>query len=217
MNISELGELLRDEFEAKTVAREKALAAAREAIRACSNAIRAMHRHETEQADQLVAQAQQRLDDARHSLEAHPEILHAGFVHDAEKEVAEARITFALTTGAEVPSHDEIGIPPAAFAKGLAEAIGELRRHMLDLMRQGELQRCEELLRSMDEMYFLLTSMDYPDGVTYGLRRLTDVARSIIERTRGDFTTASIQSGLRDALERGVAQASGSAVPGGEG
>lgn len=202
MNISDLGEHLRAEFDAKTAARELALVSARDAIRSCSNAIRAMHRHETDQAAELVGQAQSRLDDARNALADHPEILYAGFVHDAEKEVAEARITFALTTGADVPSHLEMGLPPAAYAKGMAEAIGELRRHILDLMRQNELKRCEELLGSMDEIYFLLTSMDYPDAVTHGLRRLTDVARSIIERTRGDFTTSSIQSSLKLALER---------------
>lgn len=202
MNISKLGDQLRVEFDAKTAAREVALTKARDAIRSCSNAIRAMHRHETEQASELVRQAQSHLDEARRALAEHPEILHAGFVHDAEKEVAEARLTFALTTGGDVPSHVEMGIPPAAYAKGMAEAIGELRRHILDLMRQNDLKRCEELLASMDEMYFVLTSMDYPDAVTHGLRRLTDVARAIIERTRGDFTTSSIQSSLKLALER---------------
>jgi translin len=204
MNIPDLGEQLRAEFDQKTAAREKALTSARDAIRSCSNAIRAMHRHETEQASDLVDRAQSLLDDARNALAGHPEILHAGFVHDAEKEVVEARITFALTTNGDIPSHTELGIGPAAYAKGMAESIGELRRHILDLMRQGDLKRCEQLLASMDEMYFLLTSMDYPDAVTHGLRRLTDVARSIIERTRGDFTTSSIQSSLRDALERHI-------------
>jgi translin len=204
MNIPDLGEQLRAEFDQKTAAREKALTSARDAIRSCSNAIRAMHRHETEQASDLVDRAQGHLDDARNALAGHPEILHAGFVHDAEKEVVEARITFALTTNGDIPSHTELGIGPAAYAKGMAESIGELRRHILDLMRQGDLKRCEQMLASMDEMYFLLTSMDYPDAVTHGLRRLTDVARSIIERTRGDFTTSSIQSSLRDALERQI-------------
>lgn len=202
MDIPQLGDRLRAEFDAKTSARERGLSSARDAIRACSNAIRAMHRHETEASSELVSQAQAHLDSAHEALKDHPEILHAGFVHDAEKEVAEARITFALTTGADLPTHEELGLPPAAFAKGMAESIGEIRRHILDLMRQGDLKRCEELLASMDEMYFVLTTMDYPDAITHGLRRLTDVARSIIERTRGDFTTSSIQSSLRDALEQ---------------
>ena len=124
------------------------------------------------------------------------------------KEFAEARITHALILDGPFPSIDDVQVPAAAFAKGMAEAIGEVRRHLLDQMRRGELKRCEELLGHMDEMYYLLTSMDYPDGITLGLRRLTDVARSIIERTRGDFTTSSIQSSLRDALERRMSEES---------
>ena len=202
MDLTELGSRLREAFDAKTNARERGLASAREAIRSCGNAIRAMHRYELERASELVDQAQASLDAARDVLQDHPEILHAGFIHDAEKEVAEARVTFALVTGSPIPSYEKVGIPPAPFVKGMAEAIGELRRHILDLMRQGELKKCEELLGAMDDMYFVLVSMDYPDGITHGLRRLTDVARSIIERTRGDFTTSSIQSSLRDALKQ---------------
>lgn len=137
-------------------------------------------------------------------------MLHAGFVHDAEKELAEARITSALVTGVAMPSPDSVGVPAAAFLKGMAESIGELRRHILDLMRRGELKRCEELLSSMDDLYFVLVSMDYPDGITLGLRRLTDVARSIIERTRGDFTTSTIQKELQDALDEHVTKMRGS-------
>lgn len=202
VDLSDLASRLREEFDAKTGARERGLSSGREAIRACGNAIRAMHRYELDLASQLLNEAQTHLDSARSVLKDHPEILHAGFIQDAEKEVAEARITYALVTGDAIPSFDKIGIAPAPFVKGMAEAIGELRRHLLDLMRQGELKRCEELLGSMDDMYYLLVTMDYPDGITHGLRRLTDVARSIIERTRGDFTTSSIQSSLRDALKQ---------------
>ncbi|MDQ3940830.1 MAG: hypothetical protein M3238_05720 [Actinomycetota bacterium] len=201
MELSGLSDRLRDHFEAATSARERGLAASRNAIRACGNAIRALHRYEMDAASELLDQAQQQLDDARSALADHPDLLNAGFVHDAEKELAEARITFALVTDAAFPTPDEVGVETSAFVKGMAESIGELRRHILDLMRQGELKHCEQLLGAMDEMYFVLVSMDYPDGITHGLRRLTDVARSIIERTRGDFTTSSIQSSLRDALQ----------------
>jgi translin len=201
MDLTSLTEKLKGTFDAKTAARERGLTSGREAIRACGNAIRAMHRAENDRAIALLEEAQSHLDSARAALQDHSDILHAGFVHDAEKELAEARITYSLVTGGDMPSYEDIGIPPAAFLKGMAESIGELRRHILDLMRQGELKRCEELLGKMDDMYFILVSMDYPDGITFGLRRLTDIARSIIERTRGDFTTSSIQSELRDALQ----------------
>ncbi|MDQ3878467.1 MAG: translin family protein [Actinomycetota bacterium] len=200
MELNALGESLRAHLDAKTQAREQGLASSRSAIRSCGNAIRAMHRYEMESASDLLSDAQKHLDDARRSLSEHDDMRHAGFVHDAEKELAEARITFALVTDGSLPSPEDLGLPPSAYLKGMAESVGELRRHILDLMRHGHLDQCESLLGAMDDIYYLLVSMDYPDGITFGLRRLTDVARSIIERTRGDFTTAAIQSGLRDAL-----------------
>ncbi|MDQ3964673.1 MAG: hypothetical protein M3277_12310 [Actinomycetota bacterium] len=202
MDFSEITERLRAELDAKTGAREKGLAASRSAIRACGNSIRAMHRYEMDAAAKLLEEAQGEVDAARSVLAGHPELLHAGFVHDAEKELAEARITYALVTEGSVPSPDDVGVGAAAFLKGMAESIGEIRRHILDLMRRGELKRCEELLGAMDDAYYVLTSMDYPDGITFGLRRLTDVARSIIERTRGDFTTSTIQNALQNALDQ---------------
>ena len=205
MDLTELGESIRAALDDKTSAREKGLSSARSATRSCGNAIRAMHRYEMEVASELLDDAQAQLDAARGVLAGHADIYHAGFLHDAEKEVAEARITYSLVTGAGVPTPESLGLPPTAFLKGMAEAIGELRRHILDLMRHGELERCEELLGAMDDMYYLLVSMDYPDGITMGLRRLTDVARSIIERTRGDFTTSAVQNSLRTALQEHAA------------
>lgn len=206
MNLGELAAWIRAELDDKVVARERGLASSRSAVRASGNAIRALHRYEFGAASAMIDEAQGRVDDARAALADHPDILHAGFVHDAEKELAEARVTYALVTGSQLPSPEDMGIPVAAFLKGMAESIGELRRHILDLMRRGELRRCEQLLAAMDDMYYVLVSMDYPDGITMGLRRLTDVARSIIERTRGDYTTSTIQSALRDALQEHAAQ-----------
>jgi translin len=198
---SALAEALHARLDAKTRARDQGLQSSRSAVRSCGNAIRALHRHELDNASALIAEAHAHLEAAETGLSEHPEILYAGFVHDAQKELAEALITFALVTGRGLPAVDEVGVMPSAYLKGMAESVGELRRHLLDLMRQGQLARCEELLGAMDDIYYLLVSMDYPDGITMGLRRLTDVARSIIERTRGDFTTSSIQAGLRASLE----------------
>ena len=209
MDLSDLSESLRREFDDKTAARERGLAGSRTAIRACGNAIRAMHRYEMDAARELLGEAQDQLDGARDALSSHVDILHAGFIHDAEKELVEARVFLSLITGEPFSSPESLGVPPSAFVKGMAESIGELRRHILDLMRQGELERGEQLLGAMDDMYYVLVSMDYPDGITFGLRRLTDVARGIIERTRGDFTTSVIQSNLRAALQQHADQIEG--------
>ena len=201
MDLGSLGETLRKELDSKTASRDRGLASSRSAIRSCGNAIRALHRYETDVATGLLDEAQSHVDESRAALAEHPDVLYAGFLQDAEKELAEARITFALVTSGSLPTPEDVGVPVAPYLKGMAEAIGELRRHILDLMRHGELKRCEDLLASMDDIYHLLVSMDYPDGITHGLRRLTDVARSIIERTRGDFTTSTIQSALQRSLE----------------
>ncbi|MFN2525230.1 MAG: haloacid dehalogenase [Actinomycetota bacterium] len=202
MDFGPVTDSLRAELDTKLTARESALSSSRSAIRACGNAIRALHRYEFDAVTKLLDEAEAELDRARKALERHPDMLYAGFVHDAEKEFAEARITSALVHDEDLPTVDELRVSAQAYLKGMAESIGELRRHILDLMRHGELDRCEKLLGSMDDMYYVLVSMDYPDGITYGLRRLTDIARSIIERTRGDFTTSTIQSSLRAALEQ---------------
>ncbi|MDP9226586.1 MAG: hypothetical protein M3P18_22650 [Actinomycetota bacterium] len=201
MDLEDLARSIRRDLDEKTSARDRGLASSRSATRSCGNGIRALHRYDIEAAEALLDEAQRHLDDARSALATHNDILYTGFVQDAEKEIAEARITYALVTEAPFPTPQELGLEPAPYLKGMAEAIGEVRRHILDLMRHGELKRCEDLLGAMDDMYYMLVSMDYPDGITYGLRRLTDVARSIIERTRGDFTTSSIQSSLRAALQ----------------
>lgn len=201
MDLSRLSEALSDELDSKTSAREQGLSGSRDTIRACGNAIRAMHRQDFETATSLLSDAQSNLEQSRSALRDHPDMRYAGFIHDAEKEVAEACITLALVRGEELPSREEVDVPAQAYLKGMAESMGELRRHILDQMRRGDLERCERLLASMDDIYNVLISMDYPDGITFGLRRLTDVARSIIERTRGDFTTSKIQSSLHDALE----------------
>jgi translin len=194
-------------LEAKHLARERALTESRAAIRHAANAIRAIHRGDRDGSSALLQAAGDALAAAVGACGDQPEVEYAGFVHDARKEYAEARTTYALIAGETLPGPDDIGVPEAAYLNGLAETVGELRRHLLDVLRAGELDRCEELLGAMDDIYALLVAIDFPDGVTAGLRRSTDVARSIIERTRGDLTTALVQARLQRALEehrRGV-------------
>src|ERR1051326_5257183 len=198
MELSEVSEQIRKRLDAKSQAREKGLRSSRQAIRECANSIRATHRAEWELAQELMGAARRSLDDAQAAMEPFPDIYYAGFLQDAEKEYAEARSTYALITDGELPTPEELRIGDAPFLNGIAEAIGELRRHVLDIMRRGQLERGEQLLGAMDDIYYVLVSMDYPDAMTGGLRRTTDVARSIMERTRGDLSLTLIQRGLTD-------------------
>jgi translin len=184
------------------VAREKGFSGSRQVIRASANAIRALHRREWEEANKLIEQAGAQLGDITETLLGHPDILHAGFVWDAAKEYAEARITEALFKEEPVPGFTELGIDPVPHLNGLGEAVGEMRRRMLDLLRDGDVEGAEKALLAMDEIVDLLASMDYPDGMTSGLRRTTDVARALVERSRSDLTATVVQERLRQDLSR---------------
>jgi translin len=203
MNLDSIRDLLRGNLDAKFEAREHGLPLCRKAIRLSANSIRAIHRGEEQEAQRLLDEAHLLLDEAAAVMNSHPDVRYAGFYHDACKEYAEARLTHALVFNKPLPTPQEIGVEAPAYLNGMGEAIGEVRRHILDLMRRGELGKSETLLAAMDEIYYLLITMDYPDAMTGGLRRTTDVARSIIERTRGDLSTTIIQQGLKNALEQG--------------
>jgi translin len=192
---------LRERLAAKNAARERALGLCREAVRASANAIRAIHRHDVAAAEGLIGTAGAALNGAVEALADHGDVLHAGFVHDAAKEYVEARCTLAIVRDDPLPRPDELGVDPAAYLNGLAEAVGELRRHLLDYLRVGEVDRCERLLDWMDEIYGQLVTIDYPDAMTGGLRRATDAARAILERTRGDLTIAIRQRELEVKMD----------------
>jgi translin len=184
-------------------ARERALAAARRAVRSCANAIRALHRGDRDLAHELMTEAKAAIDDGLEAVRDHPEIRYAGYLQDAQKEYAEARITEALLTGAAaLPGAEDLGVEDAPYLNGMAEAIGEGRRFALDLLRRPDVDGAERVLNAMEDLYAVLVSIDYPDAITGNLRRTTDVARSLIEKTRGDVTTAIGQRDLREALDR---------------
>jgi translin len=200
-DIEALAEMASTQLAAKNTAREAGLSRCREAIRNSANSIRAVHRGEFETAKTLADKAGSLLAEAKQALSAHPDIMHAGFVHDSEKEYAEARITHAFIAGvAKLPTRAELEVGLAAYLNGLAEAVGELRRYLLDSLRAGEVERCEDCLAVMDEVYSILVTFDYPDAMTGGLRRTTDNVRGILERTRGDLSLAVRQRDLEKRL-----------------
>lgn len=190
--------VLDDRFEA----RERGIAGSRKVIRASANAIRSLHRGEFDGARALIDSAGTLLSEITQGLADHQDILHAGFINDAAKEFAEAKLTAAIFAGETLPTAGDLGIDPVPYLHGLGEAVGECRRRMLDRLRSGEVVEAERLLNAMDAIVDLLATMDYPDGMTSGLRRTTDVGRSLVERSRADLTSTVVQDRLRADLER---------------
>ena len=140
------------------------------------------------------------LDDAKAGLRDHRDIYHAGFVHDAHKEYVEACTTLAVIAGRPLPTPEDLVASPSAYLNGLGETVGELRRHVLDTLRKGDIERCEGILAAMDDIYGVMVTVDYPDAMTGGLRRTTDATRGILERTRGDLTVSVRQRELERKL-----------------
>jgi translin len=196
-----VAEDIRVDFGAKHAAREVGLAACRQALRHSANAVRVVHRGDFPGAEALLAQAAELLKQAKAALSAHPDIYHAGFVHDAQKEYAEGCTTLALIAGRPLPDPKAIGVEYSAYLNGLGETVGELRRHLLDALRSGDVSHCEVCLANMDDIYSLLVTFDYPEAITSGLRRTADAVRGILERTRGDLTIAVRQRDLERKLD----------------
>jgi translin len=200
INLDGMAEKIRKVLSDKDEAREKMLPLCRDSIRYSSTAIRSVHRHEFDEAEKLVQSARAVLTEAEKSILNCPELGSAGAVKDAQKEMAEASITLALVNGREIPAPEDLGVDAAAYLNGLGEAVGEIRRYLLDGMRQGDLSRGEELLGIMDDIYSMLVTMDFPDALTGGLRRTTDMVRGVLEKTRSDLTLAITQKSLEKRL-----------------
>ena len=199
--LTTLSESLVARLDAVNAAREAGLAACRRTVRASGSAVRAVHRLQPDEAARWRDEARKALRQAQQVLAPYPAVAYAGFLHDASKEYAEACFTAALVAGEPIPPPEDLGVEVPAWLCGLAEAASELRRHVLDRLREGKLDQGETLLRAMEDVYELLVTIDYPDAMTGGLRRIVDTLRAVLERTRGDITTTALQSRLQTAIE----------------
>lgn len=200
--LDQIAEGIRADFDAQTKAREGALAQARLLTRHCAHAIRAIHRDEKDNAQTELEAARKLAGELMDGLKDFPDLYFAGYTQDALKEYAEASIVTALVQGGDLPSPEDLKVESSTYLQGLAEAAGELRRRCLDILRHGHSEEAERLLEQMDDIYAVLVTMDYPDAVTRGLRRLTDICRSIVEKTRGDLTISLRQKGLEASLQK---------------
>lgn len=200
--LDDIAEQIHQAFETRTNARDEALSQARTLTRYCASAIRAVHRDEFDVARENLDLASSIARSFQTDLVEYPDLYYAGYTQDALKEFAEANIVYALIIGEELPSPQELGLENAAYLNGLAETVGEFRRRCLDILRQGYSQDAERLLNYMDDIYAILITMDYPNAITGGIRRQTDIVRGITERTRGDLTLSLRQEHLEQTMQR---------------
>jgi len=199
--IDEFAEEAREQLEQVHRDREEAYTTSRQVVQSASATIKAVHRGEFDEASEQVAQTRELHDRMMAAVAASPAIGYAGFVGDAAREYAEAALVLALIAGHELPGPAEMGVEHADWLNGLGDTVGELRRHVLDLIRHDEVEEAERYLEMMDEILQTIMSFDYPESVTKGLRKRSDQARGAVERTRGDLTTALRQSRLERRMK----------------
>ncbi|MCX6082287.1 MAG: haloacid dehalogenase [Chloroflexi bacterium] len=212
-HLDSISEIIRLQFDARTAARDQALTQARALTRFCSQAIRAVHRDDDVSMLEQLGEARKLADSLRSAVSSFPDLYYAGYTQDALKEFVEASVTCALIKNLPLIGPQELGVEYNTYLNGLSEVVGELRRRCLDILRHGYSAEAERLLTLMDDIYAVLVTMDYPDAITSGLRRQTDIARSIIEKTRGDITFSLRGEHLERAIARLSEQMIGDAGP----
>lgn len=190
---------IRKDLDGKEKAREAALKSTREIVRACRSAISKMHSGGDFSED--LARASKQLRDLGEDLRSHPDLLYAGYSITAQQELAEAEILRTVISGEELPSPGDIGVSNEAYILGVADAIGELRRSFLDSLMQDNMDNARSLLKKMDEFFEFLLSFDYPDALV-PVKRKQDIARSILEKCRGELALAHQMSSLSSKISR---------------
>ena len=199
-SLERAGKAIIAHLEVKNAQREVVLALSRRLVQHSARAIRAVHREEWDQALSIMQEAESVTAEMLERASGHPDILSAGYTLDAQKEFAEAKLTYALVRGLDLPSPDELGVDGAAWLNGLGEAAAELRRASLDRIRVGESAQAEVFLDRMQEIHTFLTTIDFPAAITRNLKRTNDMVRGVTERTRGDLTITARQESLEKAL-----------------
>jgi len=197
----EISARIRENFEVKDSIREEGLKISREVVRECRKASFALHNQDFEKADKSIKAAGEALEKLKVLFKGHADIYHAGFVEHAQQEYAEVSVLSSLfKEDKNIPSPDDLRVEYAAYLNGLGDVVGELRRHVLDLIRDESFEKAETFLGIMENIHAMLMDFDYPDAITRGLRRKTDVSRSLLEKTRGDVVNAIGQKKLETAM-----------------
>lgn len=193
---------VKNELKKKEKIRENAQEDMRKATSTSKQAILYIHQKKMKEAKNLIEKAKRIILNLTRTSNMYPEIVHGGMFDAARQEYSEANIFLRLIEESKFPTPEDVGVPSIDYVLGLADVIGEYRRLALDALREGDAEKGEKCLLTMDEIYVELMAMDEAYMMVPGLRRKCDVARKIIESTRGDIT----QEVRRNALEKHLRQ-----------
>lgn len=202
MSLKEILEKIQEELNKREKVREEIKKDMRKATRLSKQAIQVLHQERFDDAKTMLDEAKKLFDKLRISIKDYPDLFYSGSVGAAFEEHAEARVLLTLIQEDRFVNPEEIGVPATSYVLALGDVIGELRRRVLDLIRRGNVEAIEKSLDWMEHIYSELTALDDAYIIINGLRRKGDVARRLIEITRGDITSEV----RRSALERSISK-----------
>lgn len=192
---------VKEELIQKAIVREKVHKKMRKVTSLSKQAILFMHQKKYGDAKKLIAKTKQIVDELRNTAQEYPDIIYCGMFSAALQEYAEARIFKRLVEDDRFLVPNEINVPAADYVLGLADVVGEYRRMTLDALREGNSKKGEKCLEKMEEIYIELMAMDEAFMLVQGLRRKCDIARRVIETTRGDVTQEVRRKELENHLK----------------
>jgi len=198
-NLGDIIDEIESQFDEIDTARELCLKSSRTITRLASGALRRLHRGED--IDPVLQEAREEVSRLRSVLSEHQELLHSGFVEEALQEFTEAVIVDRVLSNETLPGPKEIGATSSAYLLGLGDVVGELRREALERLRKGDLPSATHFLESMEEIYDQLMRFDHPSAIV-PIRRKQDVARTLIEKTRGEIAVATRGKILEESISK---------------
>lgn len=201
MSLKRVIQGLQSELKTMVEAREEALSSSRKVITLSKQAVMAVHRGKVEAANERLEDAEKILNQVKEVLPSAFE-LKIGSINPAYQEYAEAQTLLRLVTDGSFPSPKELDVPIIPYLLGLGDLVGELRRRAVDSLRSGDLRTSDKCLETMEEIYIQLLSLEEAHSLTPLLRRKCDVARRLIEVTRGEIVTAVGRRSLEEAIVR---------------
>ncbi len=193
---------IKTELMEKNKVREDSHESMRKATSLSKQAILRIHQKKYDEAEKLMAEAKEKISSLQKMTEECPEIIYGGMFSAALQEYSEANIFYTLVKESRFVTAKELNVPSVDYVLGLADAIGEYRRLALDALREGDVEKGEECLATMDEIFTELLALDEAYMLVPGLRHKSDIARRIIESTRGDITLEVRRKALEDQLKK---------------
>ncbi len=199
MNLNEIADVIEEELNDKESVRELAIKSSRAIIRLAAQSIMRMHRNENY--EDLLREMKEEVWHLRSLLlRDYPDLFYAGFVQNALQEYCEALVFKAILNNEEMPSPKKLGINSEAYLMGIADVVGELRREVLESLKNEKIGQAERYLRNMEELYELLMRFNYPSGFL-NIKPKQDMVRGLVEKTRGEFIMAIMNKKLQERID----------------